>query len=134
MSLDHTIGEIIEGMDSVYRIVPVSKYQEQTRLTTLVKRMTEKVFRREIDVEMPIFQAAWEHAQQAFANSGVPAGNRPIDILAQEYPRTNVVCFVFSAEVFGREMLVTAPFKLTEEQIADLKLRDLWQSQELVMH
>ena len=127
MGLNHSIGEIVEGMDDVFRVVPVAKYQEQARLTTVVKRMTGKKFQRLRDVEIPIFQAAWEHAQNAFAKSGAPSGKMEVDIVAQEYPRTGVVCFVFCGNVFGHEMFVTAPFKLGEAQIADLAVRNLWQ-------
>lgn len=127
MPLNHSSGEIVEGMDSVFRVVPVTKYQQQERLTTVVKRMTSGKFKRLRDVSVPIFQAAWEHAQAAFANSGAPAGKMEVDIIAQEYPRTGQVCFVFAGSVFGHEMFVTAPFQLSHEQIADLTLRDLWQ-------
>lgn len=127
MALNHEVGETVEHMDCVFRVVPVEKYQNQPRLTTLVKRMTTGKFKRLRDVEMPIFQAAWEHAAQAFANSGVPAGTASVDIIAQEYPRTGQVCFVFATQVFGHELIVTAPFQLTDAQIADLTLRDLWQ-------
>lgn len=127
MPLHHDIGEVVEGMDDIFRVVPVEKYKAQERLTTTVKRMTGGKFKRLRDVSMPIFQAAWEHAQQAFANSGAPAGKMEVDIVAQEYPRTGQVCFVFAGSVFGHEMFVTAPFQLSEAQIADLTLRDLWQ-------
>lgn len=126
MALNHELGEIVDGMDSLFRVVPMSKWAEQSRLTTVVKRMTGKQFRREIDVEMPIFRAAMEHAQAAFLNSGIMA-DANIDCLAQEYPRTGHVCFVFSTMHNGEERLVTAPFKLARAQIADLTLRDLWQ-------
>lgn len=126
MALNHELGEVVEGMDSVFRVVPMSKYAEQTRLTTVVKRMSGKQFRREVDVEMPIFRAALEHAQMTFVNSGIMPG-ASIDCLAQEYPRTGHVCFVFSTMHAGEERLVTAPFKLGKAQIADLTLRDLWQ-------
>jgi hypothetical protein len=131
MPLNHLSGERVEGMDAVWRVVPVEKYQQQERLTTTVKRMTTGKFKRLRDVEMPIFQAAWEHAQIAFANSGAPAGAMHVDIIAQEYPRTGQVCFIFAGRVFGSEMFVTAPFQLSQEQIADLALRDLWQPHRL---
>ena len=134
MPLNHTAGERVEGMDELYRVVPVAKYQQQTRLTTTVKRMTGRQFRRSVNIEMPIFEAAWQHAQKAFANAGVSPGPMSIDILAQEYPRTDQICFVFCGMVRGQERFVTAPFQLTKAQIADLELRDLWQSQALVMH
>lgn len=127
MPLNHSAGETVEGMDAVYRVVPVAKYQEMPRLTTLVKRVMGNKFRRPRDVQMPIFQAAWEHAQIAFANAGAPAGGMNVDIIAQEYPRTGTVCFVFCGHVFGHEMFVTAPFKLADSQIADLTVRNLWQ-------
>ena len=134
LMLDHVNGEAVEGMDSVFRIVPVAKYQDQPRLTTTVKRMTGRLFRRNVDVEMPIFRAAWEHAQHAFANSGVPAGNTQVDILVQEYPRTNTVCFVFYTQILGRQLYVTAPFTLSHAQIGDLTLRGLWAPHTELIH
>ncbi len=126
MPLNHELGEVVEGMDSLFHVVPMSKYAEQTRLTTIVKRVTGRQFRRETDVEMPIFRAAMEHAQAAFMNSGIMPGSN-VECLAQEYPRTGHVCFIFSTMHNGEEKLVVAPFKLARTQIADLTLRDLWQ-------
>lgn len=121
-------------MDGVWRIAPVEKYKQQEHLTTIVKRKTGRTFQREVDVVMPVFQAAWEHAQTAFANSGVPPGPCNVDILVQEYPRTDTVCFIFCTQIFGRELFVQAPFQLSKAQIADLTLRDLWHPLELAVH
>jgi hypothetical protein len=127
MPLDQTKGEVIEGFDPIFRVVPLSKYAEQTRLTTVVQRMSTGKFKRKVDVVKPIWIAAREHAAQAFANSGADAGSLAFDVLVQEYPRTGVVNFIFNATLSGQEMYVSAPFKLTEEQIADLTVRNLWQ-------
>jgi hypothetical protein len=125
MLLNHEIGEIVEGMDDIFLVVPVSKYAEQTRLTTVVERVRGKKFKRKVQVEMPIFQAAMEHARDAFTAAGLMPG-ASIDCIAQEYYRTDCVCFVFAALINGEARFVTAPFKLGHEQIADLKLRGLW--------
>lgn len=127
MALNHDIGEIVDGMDDVFRVVPVEKYQEQTRLTCLVKQVVGTKFKREIEVQKPIWVAALEYAQIAFRNSGAQPGGLAYDCIAQEYPRVSVVCFIFNAEVAGKDLFVTAPFGLTESQIADLTMRDLWQ-------
>ena len=127
MPLHHDIGEIVEGMDEIFHVVPIEKYKQQPRLTTVVRRMSGRRFRREIDVTLPIWQAAHDHAVMSFANSGAPAGPLAYDAIAQEYPRTGCVCFVFAADINGAEMFVTAPFLLGKDQIADLTLRGLWQ-------
>jgi hypothetical protein len=126
MPLNHQSGEPVEGMDLIYRVVPVSKYQEQARLTTPVEEIEGKKFKRKVVKARPIFDVAWQHAQNAFANSGAPAGTLSCDIICQEYPRTGIVLFLFAAIINGKEMLVPAPFKLADEQIADLAIRGLW--------
>ena len=129
MLLNHEIGEVVDGMDDFFRVVPFSKYAEQSRLTCIVKRPSTGKFKRMVDVEMPIVQAAMEWAQDGFVKSGLlPGLGASIDCLCQEYPRTSMVCFVFAAVVNGEPKFVTAPFKLGHEQIADLQLRGLWQS------
>jgi hypothetical protein len=127
MVLNREIGEIVEGMDDIFRVVPIEKYKNQPRLTTTVRRMSGKKFRREVDVTMPIWQAAHDHAVMSFAKSGAPAGQLAYDAIAQEYPRTGCLCFIFAADINGAEMFVTAPFLLGNDQIADLELRGLWQ-------
>lgn len=126
MPLDHTKGEVVEGFDPVFRVVPLSKYTEQGRLTTIVKQAGTGKFKRQVDVVKPIWIAARDHAAQAFANAGAERGALSYDVIAQEYPRIGVVMFVFNALINGVEMYVHAPFKLTDEQIADLTVRNLW--------
>jgi hypothetical protein len=127
MPLNRVTGETVEHMDGIFRIVPTEKYQHQPRLTTTVKRMRGKKFRREVDVEMPVWQAALEHAQMAFYNAGAAPGALDYDTIVQEYPRTGVICFLFAAIIGGVEMLVSAPFQLSHQQIAGLTVRNLWQ-------
>lgn len=127
MPLNRVSGETVEGMDAIFRVVPLSKYAEQTRLTTIVKEMRGKKFRREVDVEKPIWEAALNHAQRCFYNSGAKAGALSYDCIVQEYPRTSIVCFIFETTIDGMNMLVPAPFRLGPEQIADLTVRNLWQ-------
>lgn len=126
--LHYDIGEIIEGMDDVFRVVPIEKYKQQPRLTCVVKEQTGGKFKRLVDVEKPIWIAALQYAQRAFAGVGAQPG-LPLayDAIAQEYPRINVVCFVFAATINGQEYFVPAPFALTDAQIKDLTLRNLWQ-------
>lgn len=127
MPLDPLRGEDIEGYDCVYRVVPAAKYANQPRLTTTVKRMSSGKFKREIDVEMPLWRAALEDAMMAFANAGAPAGDLAYDAIAQEYPRSGMVVFVFEATINGENYYHYAPFLLSKAQIADLTTRNLWQ-------
>jgi len=127
MPLNHVAGEQIEGLDPIYRVVPLAKYQEQTRLTTQVMEMSTGKFRREVARTRPIWQAALNHAMMSFAAAGTTPGALAYDCIAQEYPRTGMVAFIFNATVNGAELFVTAPFALGQQQIADLTLRNLWQ-------
>jgi hypothetical protein len=127
MPLDHVHGEQIDGYDPVYRVVPVAKYAEMTRLTTIVKRMSTGKFKRMVDVEVPIIEAALAYANEAFYNAGAPAGRLDFDMICQEMPRENAVVFIMNATIDGVEHYVTAPFRLGHEQIADLTVRGLWQ-------
>jgi hypothetical protein len=127
MPLNREHGETVEGMDAIFRVAPVEKWQAQTRLTTIVEEMQGTKFRRKRKVSKPIWEAALDHAKRCFFNSGAPPGPLSFDCIVQEYPRTSIVCFIFEATIFGHNMLVTAPFLLTPEQIADLAVRNLWQ-------
>lgn len=127
MPLDHVNGERVEGMDLIYRVVPIEKYQQLPGLTTLVEKTTGSAFKTKKVESVPIWQAATDYAMIAFKNTGAPAGPLHYDVLAQEYPVTARVCFVFCAKIFGREMYVQAPFQLTDEQIAEMKVIGEWE-------
>lgn len=127
MPLNHVSGETVEGMDAIFRVVAVEKYHALPRLTTIVKERRGKKFRREVDVEKPIWIAALDHAQRCFFNAGANPGSLAYDCIVQEYPRTGCVCFIFEAVIDGVSMFVTAPFRLGPDQIADLSVRNLWQ-------
>lgn len=127
MPLNREKGEILEGYDPIFRVVPPEKYQEQTRLTTTVKEMRGTKFRRKVNVTRPIWEAALRHAQLCFYNAGADPGALAYDCIVQEYPRTGMVIFIFNATVLGEEKYVVAPFALGHEQIADLTVRNLWQ-------
>ena len=122
--LNHEIGEIVEGQDDIFRVVPFSKYAEMPRLTTLVKKTMGKKFARVIEVERPIATAAMEYAQEALTNSGATGGDA--DCIVQEYPRTKMDVFIFATKRNGEELFVTAPFRLSNQQISGLTLRGLW--------
>lgn len=126
MALNHETGEIVEGMDDVFRVVPAEKYMNMPRLTCMIKVETGKKFKRMIDTEVPIWVAAFEHAKASFANAGANPGALAYDVIAQEYPRTGNVCFIFNATINGEEHYVAAPFSLSQQQISDLALRNLW--------
>lgn len=128
MPLNHIAGEHIEGLDPVFRIVPVSKYIEQSRLTTIVEEMTGKKFQRKVKREKPIIEVAMKYAAEGYAKLGLEVGS-DIDILVQEYIRVGQVAFLFCARVNGEDYYITPPalFQLGHEQIADLTLRGLWQ-------
>lgn len=125
MPLDHTNGEQIDGMPHIYRVVPAAKYANENRLTTIVKEMTGKSFRREIEVEKPIFEAAMNHAMEGFVKAGLQLGS-DIDCLCQEYFTDDIIMFLFCAKINGEDHYVTAPFKLHEQQIAELTQRGMW--------
>lgn len=126
MLLNHEIGEIIEGMDDIFHVVPVSKYGEQSRLTTTVERVRGKKFKRKVPVEIPIHVAAMEWIRDSFTLSGLAPGS-DVEIIVQEYPASNIVMYVAAAVINGQAKFVTAPFKLSDQQVADLTLRGLWQ-------
>jgi hypothetical protein len=125
MPLDHTRGEHLEGMDDFYRVVSASKYKAMSRLTTTVQEWVGKSFKVQKDVERPIWEAALGHAQIAYFQAGADA-NLTYDVIAQEYPRTNIVAFVFCAKIKGQDTYVVAPFQLTKSQVADLIVRNQW--------
>jgi len=127
MALDPIRGETIEGYDPVFRVVPASKYADQPKLTTIVKRISSGKFKREIDVEMPLWKAAIQDAMMAFVNAGAPPGELAYDAIAQEYPRSGMVVFVFEATIKGENVYHYTPFMLSKAQIADLTTRNLWQ-------
>ena len=127
MPLNHIQGEKLEFMDDVWRIVPVSKYKELTRLTTEVEGMSTGKFKRKIRIEKPIWQAAFEYATACFIHQGAILGTQiDYDVICQEYPREGSVCFIFCAKILGKEYFVTAPFILSDSQLGDLITRNLW--------
>lgn len=125
MPLNKITGEVIEGLDPIFRVVPVEKYKNKPRLTTTVKEWTGKQFKSEVDVERPLWIAALGHAQIAYFNAGA-APPLSYDVTVQEYPRTNEVAFLFCAKVNGQDHYVPAVFALTPQQIAELTLSGDW--------
>jgi hypothetical protein len=125
--LNHEIGEVLEGMDSVFTVSEVAPWAEQTRLTTSVEKIVGTKFKRKKRVTVPIWHVALEYAREAYANAGADPGRLAYDCIVQSYPRTGVLAFVFVATIAGEDKFVTAPFKLSDEQVADLTLRGLWQ-------
>ena len=126
MPLNKITGEMIDGMDPIFRVVSAEKYKNKPRLTTTVREWTGKQFKTEIDVECPLWVAALGHAQISYFN----AGARPpfsYDVMCQEYPRTGEVAFLFCARVNGQEMFVPAVFALASQQVAELALSGDWQ-------
>lgn len=126
MPLDHVNGERVEGMDLIYRVVPIEKYKNLPGLTVLVEKTSGSAFKSKKVESVPIWAAAENYAMISFMNSGAPAGPLSYDCLVQEYPAKHVVCFVFCAKIFGVEMYVQAPFELTPEQIAEMKVIGEW--------
>lgn len=128
MPLDHVKGEPVEGMDAIYRVVPLTKYSDATRLTTEVEEVQGKKFKRKVMVERPVWQVALRMAQNAFVEVGAQPGSKlAYDCIVQEYPRTGVICFIFNATINGTERYVPIPVRLGHAQIADLTLRNMWQ-------
>lgn len=114
-------------MDLIYRVVPIEKYKDLPGLTTLVETTTGSAFKKKKVESIAIWEAATNYAMIAFKNSGAPTGPLHYDVLTQEYPRTRIVTFVFCAKIFGREMYVPAPFQLSDEQIAEMKVIGEWE-------
>src|SRR3989304_5229849 len=54
MPLNHVSGEVLNGYDPIFRVVPPSKYAEQTRLTTIVEELRGKKFQRKVKVQRSI--------------------------------------------------------------------------------
>lgn len=127
MSLNRENGEIIEGRDFVFRVVPAEKYMNLPRLTTVVTETTGQKFKREINVECPIWEAALKCAQAAYAKAGAAPGGLSYDVIAQEYPREHVVAFLFCATIRGDDHYVTAAFGLADAQIAELMVTGQWE-------
>jgi hypothetical protein len=127
MPLNHLVGERIDGLDPVFCVVPVSKYRDLPKLTVAVREEVGKKFKREVDVQRPIYEAALAFAQIALYKAGADPKYTSYDVLCQEHPRSGTVTFVFCANIGGKEHFVVAPFALAPQQIADLKARNLWQ-------
>lgn len=127
MPLNHINGERVEGMDLVYRVVPLEKYQKLPGLTVMVEETKHSPIKTKQVKSVPIWEAATNYAQQAFMNSGAPAGPLNYDVLCQEYYMTQTVCFIFCANIYGTELYVQAPFELSHEQIAELKNIGEWE-------
>lgn len=128
MPLDHENGEIIEGADRAFRIVPVEKWKELPKITTLVEQEVGQHFKRKVKVEVPIWEHAYNLAALAFRDAGAPAGGQLMyDVLVQEYPRLGLVAFFFCAVIKGQELYVSIPVMLGDEQIIDLHNRGLWE-------
>lgn len=123
--LNTQAGESIEGLGDNFRVVPVSKWSELTRLT--VPYQTPHPFRT-IITQRPIFMDALEHAKDAFLKAGAVL---PIDIyedqiLVQEYPDLPAVAFVFQRRI-GREwQYVIRKYDLSPSSIAWLKATGRW--------
>ena len=132
MPLNHLAGEKIEGLDPIYRVVPVSKYKSLPRLTTTVTEWQGKQFKKEVEVERPIWVQALGHAQIAYFEAGADPRHLNYEVLVQEHPLTNTVCFVFCAKIRGEDHYVVAPFVLSPEQIAELTVTGHWKP--LVTH
>ncbi len=125
MPLDHENGEDIQGFGGPKRVVPAAKYQSLPRLTVIVREAVGKKFKVEADVERPLWIAALGYAQVGFFKDGA-GPHTTFDVIAQEYPLTGHVVFVFCARIRGEEKLVVAPFVLSPQQIADLKVAGHW--------
>lgn len=132
MSLNHVGGEHLAGMDPVFRVVPAKKYKDLPRLTVPVEEEIGGKFKVKRIVERPIWEYALGEAQIALFKAGVPVAKLAYDVIAQEYPRTNNIIFVFHVRAAGRDLYITVPpeppgITLRPEQVADLTAANLWQ-------
>lgn len=104
MSFNQQFGEPIENLGGGYRVVPLAKWAD-TELWT---------------------QAA-EAAAQAFVNSGALFPVQFTDILVQEYPKTNKLCFLFEATVKGKPMFYPYVWSMKKDMIAEFVNTGRWQ-------
>jgi hypothetical protein len=103
---------------------------DMTRLTTTIT--IPRKFGRDEEAIVPIWEAAIGHAQIAYHKAGADPRHLKYDVIAQEYPRTGHLVFIFSAMIKDEEQLVIAPFKLTGAQIGELVVSGQWST--LVMN
>ena len=131
MSLNHTAGEHLNGMDPVFRVVPAKKYKDLPRLTVPVEEETGGKFKVKRIVERPIWEYALGEAQIAAYKAGIPISDIS-DAIVQEYPRLNQIIFIYHGRHRGKDFYITVPpeppgIMLRPEQIADLAAVNLWQ-------
>ena len=123
--LNMEMGEAIEGLGPNFRVVPVSKWSELTRLQ--VPYQTPHPFRT-IITQRPMFMDALEHAKDAFIKAGAVL---PIDIhedqsLVQEYPEHPAVAFIFKRRIGVEWKYVVRKYDLSPSSVAWLKATGRW--------
>ncbi len=105
MPLNLDIGEVLEGIEGLHRVVPVEKW-----------------------ASTPIFETAADAATEIFTKQGaiVPIHFSAENVLAQEYPGSNELVFVFCQTINGKELFYPYKFTLPLQIIADLRVAGQW--------
>jgi hypothetical protein len=110
MPLDHTNGEIIEGLGKEFRVVPNDKWRESK-----------------------LFETAARTAATAFLKAGAlwPVRFDDREILMQEYPADNRLVIVFQKTIRGNETLFPWVWDLPPEMVKELAALGKWQTNRL---
>lgn len=116
MALNRDIGEVIEGLGHMFRVVPTDKWA-----TT--------------EYGAPHFVKAWEEATKAFkksarkfCNPGEKMELGRADILVQEYPLLDKVAYVFERKINGEPMVYAYVCDIDPRLIEALRLSGNWHS------
>lgn len=106
MPLNKEIGEYLEGLGHMWRVAPLSKWQET-----------------------PFFEDAAQHACNVFIQAGAPQPVRLFEehILIQEYPLLDKLVYLFQFTVKGAEMYADYTYTFNPAAIEHLTRMGKWQ-------
>ena len=78
--------------------------------------------------DTPLYEEAYTKARDSFAAAGAlhPVQIDPNQVLVQEYPHTNKVCFLFFRQIAGRDHYYPYVFSLPEKLVAELRTTGRW--------
>jgi hypothetical protein len=106
MPLNHDLGEPIDGLGPVFRVVPNAKWRETS-----------------------MFEQAATIAAEAFMDKGalLPITFDDREVLTQEH-MPNVLLFIFCKSIRGQEHFSVREFKMPDDMIRELKALGKWES------
>lgn len=98
-------GEKIQGLDGDFIVSPTSRW-----------------------TDTPLFEDAAKQAAKSFQASGamLPIDIRADDVLVQEYPASNKLCFLFVRRIRGHEHYYPYVYDLPPAMVAELKTIGRW--------